>query len=215
MSLSVIGSGFGRTGTTTLKLALEHLGFGPTHHMEEVLKDPPQVERWRAVAAGQHDWNTVFAGFNSQIDWPGAHWWRELAAAYPNAKVIHSVRSEDSWWNSFSNTIAKIVAGYRQAPMPPHVRDMMEIADTSFMKETFGGNFMDKDTAIAAYRKRQADVVAGIPPERLLVFNVAEGWGPLCRFLGVAVPERPFPKANATEEFWQAVRGERPMSAEG
>src|SRR5580765_7820078 len=102
MSLAIIGSGFGRTGTASLKRALETLGFGPCHHMEEVLAHPEQVPHWRQCIAG------------TQVDWPGAHVWRELAKAYPEAKVIHSVRPEEAWWTSFSATIGKLLSVYRE-----------------------------------------------------------------------------------------------------
>src|SRR5271165_5153635 len=109
MSLAVIGSGFGRTGTLSLKNALETLGFGPCHHMEEVFGHPEQVTHWQAVAAGGTvSWDTVFAGYRSQVDWPGAHVWRQLAEAYPEAKVIHSIRPEEAWWKSFSATIGTL-----------------------------------------------------------------------------------------------------------
>lgn len=204
MDLAVIGSGFGRTGTMSLKNALERLGFGPCHHMEEVFGNPAQVPHWQAVAAGRPvDWNQVFAGYRSQVDWPGAHVWRELAAACPAAKVLHSVRPEDSWWNSFSKTIGRFLAIYPTLALPPHVRAMSDAAMDMIGRQTFGGRFDDRDTALAAYRKRAADVRAAIPPERLLVFDVAEGWEPLCRFLGVPVPDEPFPHKNSTEEFWK------------
>src|SRR5271168_2365452 len=123
MTLEVIGSGFGRTGTMSLKRALDQLGFGPCHHMEEVFANPGQVPHWQALAAGQAvDWNLVFAGYRSQVDWPGAHYWRELAAAYPRAKVIHTERPEQLWWKSFSATIAVVLGSYQDMPFPPHMR---------------------------------------------------------------------------------------------
>lgn len=103
MTLRVIGSGFGRTGTRSLKEALETLGFGPCHHMYEVVANPPQVAFWQGVAQGEpQDWSAVFEGYGAQVDWPGAHVWRELAAAFPEAKVVHSVRPEASWWRSWT-----------------------------------------------------------------------------------------------------------------
>jgi hypothetical protein len=131
MALSVIGSGFGRTGTRSLKDALDQLGFGPCHHMEEVFPNPRQVDYWCAVARNEPvDWDDVFAGYGAQIDWPGAHVWRELAAAYPDARVIHSVRPAEAWWSSFSGTIGKFLAIYRDLPMPPHVAAMGAAVDT-------------------------------------------------------------------------------------
>ena len=209
MALSVIGSGFGRTGTLSLKHALETLGFGPCHHMEEVLRHPSQVSDWQGVVAGAPvDWNVVFAGYRSQVDWPGAHVWRELAEAFPDAKVIHSVRPEDSWWRSFSTTIGKLLQVYPRMSMPPHVAAMMDAAHEFIGMRTFGGAWADREKALAAYRRRTEEVRAAIPPERLLVFDVAEGWDPLCRFLGVDVPDQPFPRRNDQKEFWVLVGGE-------
>lgn len=211
MTLSVIGSGFGRTGTLSLKHALGILGFGPCHHMEEVFANPAQVPHWQAVAAGKPvDWNTVFAGYRSQIDWPGAHVWRELAVAFPDAKVIHSVRPEDSWWRSFSATIGKVLQIHADMALPPHVGAMMQVAVEIIGIQTFGGEWTDRDKALAAYRRRTEEVRAAIPPQRLLVFDVAEGWHPLCAFLGVDVPDEPFPRRNNQDEFWELVGGEPP-----
>jgi hypothetical protein len=209
MALSVIGSGFGRTGTRSLKDALDQLGFGPCHHMEEVFPNPRQVDSWCAVARNEPvDWDDVFAGYGAQIDWPGAHVWRELAAAYPDARVIHSVRPAEAWWNSFSGTIGKFLAIYRDLPMPPHVAAMGAAVDTIVGEQTFDGRFSDKDHALAAYARREADVRAAIPPERLLVFDVAQGWEPLCAFLDVAVPATPFPRTNSRDDFWAKLGGE-------
>lgn len=209
MALQVIGSGFGRTGTLSLKNALEILGFGPTHHMEEIFHNPPQVAFWQDIASGRPvDWDAVFAGYNSQVDWPGCHVWRELAAAYPQAKVIHSQRPDDKWWQSFSTTIGKLIRIYPTLPMPPHIRAMMDAMQPIICDKTFHGQWMDKDRALEAYHKRAADVRAAIPAERLLVFDVAEGWGPLCAFLGVPVPDQPFPNRNQKVDFWANLGGE-------
>lgn len=206
MALAVIGSGFGRTGTMSLKNALEEIGFGPCHHMEEVFGNPCQVPHWQAVATGRSvDWHEVFAGYRAQVDWPGAHVWRELAATFPEAKVVHSVRPEASWWDSFSETIGKFFTTYPQMPLPPHVRAMADAGMEMIGRQTFGDAFTDRESALAAYRRRTEQVRAAIPPERLLVFDVAEGWEPLCRFLGVPIPEVPFPHRNRTVEFWESV----------
>lgn len=209
MALQVIGPGFGRTGTNTLKYALEMLDLGPCHHMEEVFPNPQQLAYWQALAAGESvDWDQVFEGYRSQVDWPGAHVWRELAAAYPEAKVILTVRPEEDWWRSFSNTIGKLMAmDPATAPLPPPLIAVMLMADKLFVKPTFGDGVGDKQTAIKAFRQRIADVRAAIPPERLLVFNVAEGWEPLCAFLGKPVPAAPFPVRNTTDDFWKMLEG--------
>jgi hypothetical protein len=210
MALKIIGSGFGRTGTASLKLALEILDFGPCHHMEEVLQHPEQVPHWQAIAAGKPvNWDVVFAGYRSQADWPGAHVWRELAAAYPEAKVIHTIRPEEQWWKSFSATIGTLLAHYKDSPAPPHVKAMIDAAYEMICVQTMSGS-VDRESALAAYRRRTEDVRATIPPERLLVFDVAQGWEPLCRFLAVPVPAEPFPRVNSAEEFWEVVKGNRP-----
>ncbi|MDX1779988.1 MAG: sulfotransferase [Thalassovita sp.] len=209
MTLKIIGSGFGRTGTRSLKEALEILGFGPCHHMEEVLANPPQVAHWQAVCDGlSPDWDKVFKGYQSQIDWPGAHVWQDLAGAFPGAKIIHSMRPDDSWWNSFSGTIGKLLTIYRDMPLPPHVHEMMEVAEDIVGHRTFGGRWAERDAALAAYHHRAEEVTATLPADRLLVFDVAQGWDPLCDFLGAAVPEVPFPHRNVKSEFWDVVGGE-------
>lgn len=209
MSLEIIGPGFGRTGTASLKIALERLGFGPCHHMHEVFANPPQVAHWQALAERRPvDWDAVFAGYRSQVDWPGAHVWRELAAHFPQARVILSVRPEESWWRSFSGTIGTLLSQLDSLPdMPPHVRAMLSVGKALVEEQTFGCASTDKQGVLAAYRRRTEEVRAAIPPARLLVYDVAEGWEPLCRFLGVPVPQEPFPRTNSTEEFWQALKG--------
>ncbi|MES1200996.1 MAG: sulfotransferase family protein [Pseudomonadota bacterium] len=204
MTLKVIGPGFGRTGTMSLKNALEQLGFGPCHHMEEVFANPPHVAYWQAVAArAPVDWAQAFAGYNAQVDWPGAFVWDELARAFPEAKVVLSVRPEEAWWLSFSATIGKFLNEYEAMPLPPHVRAMCDAAKEIIGQQTFDGAWNDREAAIATYRQRIADVRANVPAERLLVFNVAEGWTPLCRFLEVPVPGTPFPHRNTTAQFWE------------
>jgi hypothetical protein len=205
MSLHVIGAGFGRTGTLSLKLALEQLGFAPCHHMEEVLKRPDQIAYWAAAASGRAvDWHAVFDEFRATVDWPSAHYWRELAAAFPDAKVILTTRPAEKWWVSFSGTIAKFL-GTRAEVTDPHVRAVMDMANAVIAEQTFGGAMTDRDRAIAIYEQRARDVRDAIPADRLLVFDVAEGWAPLCRFLAVPAPAADFPRANSTEEFHALV----------
>ena len=211
MALKVIGSGFGRTGTRSLKEALEVLGFAPCHHMEEIFANPPQVAYWQAIAAGQPvDMAAVFAGYAAQIDWPSAHVWRESAAAFPDAKVIHSVRPDDVWWRSFSKTIGKLMTLRGTLPLPPHIATMMEAMDVMACQGTFGGQWANREAALNALHRREAEVRAAIPGERLLVFDVAQGWAPLCAFLGAEVPAMPFPNRNQLDQFWGNLGGEPP-----
>lgn len=208
MTLQVIGSGFGRTGTMTMKEALGELGFGPCHHMVEVMENPAQAAFWKALAAGEEvDWAEVFEGYNAQVDWPGAHVWQETSIAYPAARVIHTERPEDDWWNSFNGTIGKFFAKYSDMELPPHIADIFRTMETLIMKGTFG-DFTDRASAIEAYRLNNRKVRDTIPADRLLVFNVAEGWDPLCRFLDVPVPATAFPHRHLRREFWEHFGGE-------
>ena len=186
MTLQIIGSGFGRTGTRTLKDVLERLGFGPCHHMMEIFANPQQVAHWSSAAAGRPvDWPQAFDGYASQVDWPGAHVWKQLHEAFPEAKVLHSHRPVDVWWGSFSKTIGKLMRVHDEMDPPPHAA-----------------------TAKAAYAARLADVRATVPPEQLLVYDVAEGWAPLCAFLAVPMPAEPFPHLNRRAQFWESLGGE-------
>jgi hypothetical protein len=213
MALEVIGAGFGRTGTLSLKLALERLGFGPCHHMHEVFAHPEQLPYWQAAAAGEPvDWEEVFAGYRSAADWPSAHWWRELAEAYPQAKVILTVRPEAVWWASFSRTIQEIMANPAAIP-DPYIQQVLAMGHAIIAEQTMSGRPNDEATALAAYRRRRREVEAALPAERLLVMDPADGWVPLCAFLGRPVPDEPFPRTNATEEFWRKAGGKAPAEA--
>jgi len=207
MALQVIGAGFGRTGTMSLKQGLDQLGFGPCHHMLEVVQNPAQLPFWQAVARGElPDWDEVFAGYAAQVDWPGARFWRELAAHYPAAKVILSTRPADAWFDSFEATIGRIL----MSPDPhgdPVRRAHHDMVYEIIVQQVFGGG-VDRVRATAVLRRHEAAVQDTIAPERLLVWNAREGWEPLCRFLGVPVPDEPFPHANSTEAFHaRAERG--------
>jgi hypothetical protein len=208
MTLKVIGSGFGRTGTMSTKIALELLGFGPCHHMVEVIENPSQPAKWKAIAAGQPvNWAEVFDGYNSQVDWPGAAVWQETSKAFPDAKVVHTERPEEDWWNSFSVTIGKFFTRAPSMPLPPHIAAIFETMSGWFLKNTFA-DYTDRDCAIAAYRLNNQKVRETIPADRLLIFNVAEGWEPLCEFLGVPVPDTDYPRSNPRDEFWAHFGGE-------
>lgn len=209
MGLKVIGSGFGRTGTKSLKEALEILGFGPCHHMYEVLDNLDQVPTWNALAHGEsRDWEDVFDGYSSQVDWPGAHYWQQTMSAFPDAKIVHSIRPAEKWWASFDKTIGKLLESYPQMDLPPPVREILDMNRTFIGEATFGGKFRERDVAIAAFEKRTADVRNAVPADRLLVFDVAQGWEPLCAFLEVPAPNEPFPHHNLRGDFWEILGGE-------
>lgn len=208
MTLKIVGSGFGRTGTMSMKDALGVLGFGPTHHMVEIMEHPEQLAHWKAIFAGETvDWAEVYAGYGSQVDWPGASAWHEASMAFPDAKVIHTERPEEEWWASFSKTIGKFFHLADGLEIPPHFREIFTEMKSGMIERTFS-DFTDRDSAIAAYRANNSRVREVIPADRLLVFNVAEGWEPLCRFLDVPVPDQPFPHHNVRREFWDHFGGE-------
>lgn len=201
MSLEVIGAGFGRTGTNSLKLALEMLGFGPCHHMHEVATHTEQVPIWEDVAHGRRtDWESVFAGYRSQVDWPGARYWHELADAFPAAKVILTVRPAEDWYRSFSATVGPELLAPPTSPEPVALaRRLMQ--REIIAHQVFGDRPLEGAHAIHVFRRHVDEVQRTVTPERLLVFDVSNGWGPLCAFLGVAAPSRPFPKTNSVREF--------------
>jgi hypothetical protein len=198
MPLDVIGAGLGRTGTLSLKLALEQLGFGPCYHMLEVRAAPERLEHWNRIAAGTPiDWDEVFRGFRATVDWPACNYWRELMARYPAAKVILSLRDPESW---FRSTQATIFGDAVQSGAPPSI--------VKILRDVVGPDLADRERCIAAFERHNAAVRAGVPAERLLVFDAKQGWRPLCAFLDVPVPDAPFPAVNTTEQF-QAMIGRR------
>ena len=207
MTLKVIGAGFGRTGTLSIKMALETLGLGPCHHMEEVFTRSSQPAFWRAAVDGRlPDWDEVFNGYHASIDWPSTHYWRELAAFYPQAKILLSVRPAERWADSFAGTIARLLEGRHSVP-DAGVRSILDWAYDMIAKQTFGDNLHDRGAVIAAYQRRIDEVTAEIPADRLLVFDVTEGWGPLCGFLELPIPQEEFPRVNNHDEFWQTFGG--------
>jgi hypothetical protein len=201
MALEVIGPGFGRTGTNSLKLALEHLGFGPCHHMFEVRDNPEQLPHWERAARGEKmDWDSVFDGYRAQVDWPGARYWRELIAYYPKAKVVLSVRDPGEWYNSVRATILQFLAARGNHPSA-YVNALCEMGHETVDIQVFGGRLADRDHAVQVFNKHFADVRAMVPAERLLMFDVRDGWEPLCRFLNVDIPSSAFPKTNSSKQF--------------
>jgi hypothetical protein len=207
MSLKVVGAGFGRTGTLSLKVALERIGFGPCYHMVEVFPRPEHVAMWHRLAFEQSmDWDEIFRGFGATVDWPAARWWREIAAHFPDAKVLLSVRDPEAWYKSVTDTIYQPMKSPAPDGVPELVRLQSEMARKAILGETFDNRFEDKAHAIEVFQKHNQAVRDTIDPTRLLVFDVREGWGPLCRFLEVPVPDEPFPRLNDTATFQAMMR---------
>jgi hypothetical protein len=199
MSLKLIGAGLGRTGTMSLQLALKQLGFDGCYHMREVFEHPESGDLWLDAARGKPDWEAIFRGYAATVDYPGCSFWRELADFYPDARILLSVRDPDRWFESTRRTIFS--------------EDMLQYCRTSPLAEFFestvfkdlGGRFDDRAFMTDHFRGHIAEVQAAFPSERLLTYDVKEGWEPLCAFLGVAVPTTPFPRLNTSQE-WEERR---------
>jgi hypothetical protein len=196
VALRVVGAGLGRTGTLSLKMALEQLMGGSCYHMLEVFSHPDHVATWHAATRGEPvDWDELFADYTTAVDWPAAAFWREVSAAYPDATVVLSTRDSESWWRSVDKTIFEIFRA-------EHAPDDHWFAMVSEMMNTrFTPDFLDHDAAIAAFEAHNAEVRAAVPAERLVEWRPGDGWAPLCAALDVPVPDQEFPHTNTTEEF--------------
>ena len=205
MALKVIGAGVGRTGTYSLKLAINKLELGPCHHMEEVLHDMPMhVPLWLAAVAGEPDWSQIYDGYESAVDWPTACFFRELLREFPSAKFVLTQRDPERWADSFGATIYKLLAGRDQAPQ--EMRAWLDMANDVIAKTGFPAG-LDRDGLIKAFIAHNDAVKETIPASQLLVFEVKQGWEPLCTFLDAPIPAEEFPRTNHREEFWDRVNG--------
>jgi hypothetical protein len=205
MELRVIGAGVGRTGTHSLKIALEQLLGAPCHHMLEIIGDPSQVPLWMAAVDGKPDWPAIFERFGAMVDWPGAAFWPELHEVYPDALVLLSVRDPEAWYRSASNTIFLSFDH-----MPPELQPWMDKV-RSLLHERFCDDIGNRTAMIDAFERHNAAVKAAVPADRLLVWQPGDGWEPICERLGLAVPNEPFPLTNTTDEF-RAMLGMAPLS---
>ena len=222
MSLEVIGAGMGRTGTMSLKLALEQLGFIGCYHMVELLKHPEDVPYWERANRGEPvDWDALFTGYRATVDYPGYTHYQTLMQRYPKAKVILSVREPEAWYESALATIYRAEPGPAQKlkmglalPFSPKLRKLLRVFKMSAQvwKEEYEGRFEDKAFATAKFEEHNEEVKRTVPADRLLVYEVKEGWEPLCEFLGVPVPDIPFPRSNDRQAFQtQQKRGLRAL----
>ncbi|RFU36406.1 sulfotransferase family protein [Actinomadura logoneensis] len=212
--MDVIGAGYGRTGTLSLKTALERLGFGPCHHMMEMGR-PGQLQAWRAKTRGEPvPWETLFTGYRSAVDWPSAAYWRETTAHYRDAKVVLSVRDPRAWVASMRATI---LTQFARTQSPPGrvlaslssvfgTRFAAFVEMTSAMPEVREFPTLSDDELVERFERHTAEVVETVPAERLLVYEVKQGWEPLCAFLDVPVPDEPFPRVNDSAEFSSDAR---------
>jgi hypothetical protein len=221
--VKVIGAGFGRTGTASLKVALEELGFGPCYHMTEVFANPEHADFWRAAWRGEPvDWDGVLGSYEATVDWPACTFYAELMERHPDAKVLLSVRDPERWYESTRSTIYELgristsstLARLSFALLSLFVFGTLKTGQGPMTEEivwqgTFDGRFEDKHHAIEVFNRHNEEVQRRVPQEQLLVYEVKDGWGPLCEFLGVEQPEEPFPRLNDAEEMRRRIVGVR------
>ena len=204
MGLKVVGAGVGRTGTFSLKVALERLLGGRCHHMFEVVRDPEQEAGWSDAIYGRPvDWAVLLGSFSAVVDWPGASFWPELLAANPDALVILSVRDAEDWYRSASNTI------FRGLDRPDAEPGSWLAAVRALLKDRFCDRFDDPAAMKGAFERHNDAVRAAVPGDQLLEWRASDGWDPICSRLGLAVPDEPFPLTNTTSEFQSRFREPR------
>lgn len=198
MALRVVGAGLARTGTSSLRQALQMLLGGACYHMSEVAPRPGHVTAWHQASLGKlPDWDELFAGFDATVDWPASGFWRELSAAYPDALVLLSRReSPEIWWQSATRTVLR----FAEQDAPPGQEAFWAMC-LDFLRTRFTDRWQDAKTAMATYVRHNEAVRAEIPPGRLLEWLPGDGWPPLCAKLGVPIPDEPFPHLNTSEEF--------------
>ena len=200
--VQIIGAGMGRTSTMSLKQALEILGFDPCHHMMEMRNVPDTSDGWRRAALAEDvDFAELLAGYKASCDWPSAAFWRELRGVFPDAKVILTERPDEKWWQSISSTIFKSIRMPPTEDMSPERVVQRAMAKAVIIDKTFDGKVDDREHVLRVYRAHNAAVKAEVPAAQLLVFEGADGWEPLCTFLGVRIPDQPYPSTNTTADF--------------
>ena len=209
MTLKVIGAGPGRTGTTSLKHALEHLGFGPCHHMSACFGSRQQTRWFLEAAEGKAvDWNSVFSDFQAVVDWPAAAYYSELLKTFPDAKVVFSYRHPGDWYQSVSETIFNVTSSIPTwiRFLFPHAERLALMIEKTVWQNELGGKFQDREHALHFFEQRLKQVKASVPRENLLVHAAADGWEPLCAFLKVGVPTIPYPRLNESAKIKRFIR---------
>lgn len=204
--VQVIGAGFGRTGTWSLKAALEEIGFGPCFHMVDLMPHPDRAAHFLAALNGEpNDWNATFDGYRATVDWPGCTFYEDIMKTYPEAKVILSVRDSEKWYASAEKTIYALKEAASRGELegngpgaPPEVLMMIR---TLIWDTTFQDRFADKEFAIDVFERWNESVKQTVPADRLLVYEIQQGWEPICEFLGADVPDGAFPHLNDAESF--------------
>jgi hypothetical protein len=205
MALELIGAGLGRTGTLSLKTALERIGYGPCYHGIEALVAPERGRHWlEQTQPGSHDWDRIFQGYRATVDWPAAAFWRELVERYPDAKVVLSLRDADRWYDSVMNTLYPAMTQGPPKDAPEILHNFHDMLYALIFERTFEGRLRDRDHAKRVFEKHNRSVIDAIPASKLLIYQAGDGWEPICRFLDVPVPNEDFPHLNDTA--WYRAR---------
>lgn len=199
--MRIIGAGFGRSGTMSLQKALEILGFKPCYHMQVALHRPRHLKFWiRAKAGAPVDYRKFFRKYKATVDWPACEFYKELMQVYPDAKVILNVRDPEKWYDSMVETIWNVQPILRRS----FPRAYFKVHEDIMWNSRFQGEFENREKAIAIYKAHIEEVKRTVPTDKLLVYNVKEGWKPLCDFLGInGIPDVPFPNINSRKAFRQ------------
>jgi hypothetical protein len=203
MTVRVIGAGLGRTGTLSLKLALDRLLGGPCYHGFELFKHPEQLQFWeRALDGYAPDWEALLGGYRATMDWPSAAFYADLFRAYPDATVLLSVRDADDWWRSLRDTVLELHRSAVDRDDPwERARAPAQHLTARVLAERLTPDWTDEVAAKAAFERHNAAVRATIPFDRLIEWRPGDGWRPICAALGLPVPHDPFPHVNNTADY--------------
>ncbi len=197
--MQVIGAGFGRTGTSSLQKALEELLGGRCYHMKDIMTNPVQLQSWHDFAVGKTsslDWKRLLEGYAAAVDCPVCLYYKELMDVFPEAKVILTLRDSDSWWRSFNRLMSLVDKARLLCFLSPKLSKVARFTDTIIIENAFNGK-LEKEQCIHIFESHNAAVRKTVPQERLLEYDVRQGWQPLCDFLGLTVPDNHFPHLNA------------------
>ncbi|MCX4026216.1 sulfotransferase family protein [Endozoicomonas sp. SM1973] len=216
--MHIIGAGFGRTGTVSIREALAIVGYSPCYHMDEVIRNPHHIDFFLNALTGKLvDWNSFFEPYQATLDWPACCFYRELMVEYPNAKVLLNIRDAESWYESAKTTVflasrTNVLRTQLLAPFSARYRyrkKRKQFMHESVWNSIFQGRFLDKSYAIDMYNQWNNDVIEHVPSDRLLIYNIKDGWPPLLNFLGINLKKNtPFPNLNSRDVFLKSMKND-------